>query len=337
MLMMMLMMLLMMMMVLMVMIVCDGEVDDDEFKRAIAASIAMKSPGHHLITTRTHWSPNTLEFRVLSNSGGPKAVDCGILALRAAVLLVPNCPRHLADTFFTGTPEQIREEMVTMFMEMDQESQFIFSQQFSNHSGRDLSITIRDALRNETLTWQTLNQYIRWRFPGMVNAVLWKQNRNDADDFFHESTDLVDPSLPLVHIVHWEPLHYEALEPINSAAADAMIFGRVLNARVYALEINDALVMLHAAPHPLKAGSTLLHFNGLSDKCYECPNDHAFITHSLRQIFPVQENVDYHYDLLTTSPIEDAVVASVDSFIYQQAVELGSGDYTLGLRMLRLQ
>jgi hypothetical protein len=285
-------------------------IDPGEFSRAVEISVASKTAGRQIINGRTAWSTNRYDFRVVTNNGGPRAVDCGILAIKDAARLLTDFP---SDVFFAGTPTEIRGEMIRMFMDMDPYTRTWFARQYLTDISGDLVAKMTDALRTQMLHWQTLVYFINWRYPGMVNALVWKQL---PDGFVHESPDPVDPSLPLLHIVHWKGLHFEALEPVDVKAVEKVIKDKVTDAKTYEVEIEGKDATLVVAPHPLEPDMLLLQFHDRPD-VYRFSNE-AIIAIMLAVTPYLEKDVNHFFDFTAAKQMDMELESRLEQYFTAQ-------------------
>lgn len=275
---------------------------------------------NHWVIGQMPWDAETYCFQVYSNDGGPRHVDCGIIALRKAMDLLPNRPAALAEAFFTASPEEIREELVQMFAAADNEMQLLMANQYlpstDNASLDDIRARVTRCLRSEMLNWQTLVQYIEWKFPGQINAVIWKEQPNSGNAVLFEGGTVIDPNLPILHVIHYNRQHFEALNPFEDAAVACAIKGRVDNATQYLVDIDDRLVELFVAPHPAVEGQTLLRIGGES-AVYTCEADLLF---ALKELAPTDVGVSCSFNYHKATAVPEYMVQGINEFILLQGI-----------------
>jgi hypothetical protein len=273
------------------------------------------------------WGEEQYSFHVHGNNGGARGVDCGILALRMAMTLLRDCP--LAATFFTGSAHAIREELVQMFLGLNKVEQLCMARQYvedevrlQNASAGDTAAldsvreeTIRN-LRGEMLSWHTLVRYIQTKFPGQVNAVIWKQQPKGGVVLYEAGTVII-PDRPILHIIHYNALHFEALNPFEENAVECAIRGRVDDAKEYMIENpRGDIASLFTAPHPVERGHTLVQFESV---VYKCENGHA-IMRSLAGIAPMSPKASCSFNYNEAKPIPGWMLESVNDFTVMQGL-----------------
>jgi hypothetical protein len=272
-------------------------------------------------------------FQVHGNNGGARGVDCGILALKKAMALLRDCPEGLAQTFFAGSPEEIREELVSMFLQLDGEQQLHMARQYvetetllnaahtqlgSEDNAALDSVreqTIRH-LRREMLNWHTLVLYIQLTYPGQINAAIWKQQPTGDVALYEAGTDII-PDRPVLHIIHYNALHFEALDPFEVDAVECAIKGRVDDAAEYMIEnFAGGMVPLFVASHPLERGQMLVLYESA---VYKCESGHA-IMRSLGGITPMSKKESCSFNYLGSKPVPESLVESIGDFVMMQGL-----------------
>jgi len=262
------------------------------------------------------WGAAEYTFEVHTNSGGPTGVDCGILALREAMRRALG-----SEGCFADTAKKIREDMVQMFLGLGAAEQVLMANQYLQSADchtppEELRTKTIQQLRTRTLNWHTLVQYVQWRFPGRVNAVIWKQPPR-GNVFQYEGGTNIDPNLPILHIAHYNSIHFEALTPVQGDAVARAIKGRVDNAVEYITSnYRDEIVPLLVAPHPAKAGSMLLQF-GDSPTVYECERGDAAMR-SVGAMTPSRRGVSHWFDYSEARPVPPSVVSGLEEFLLIQ-------------------
>jgi hypothetical protein len=214
----------------------DDGFDADEMFRALLSSTELTvsdeanktakpiAKSHNTITGKMRWYPDTFDFEFIPNNGGPRGIDCAILSLRHALERETGCSSDLV-THFQQDPLIIREKLVDMFLNTtDQEVQLLSAASYvdigeSAQMDDNIRQKVVTALRKEFLSWQTIDQYLRFAFPNQVNAVLWEETDTNFDCIV---MDQMDTTLPSIHIVRWTRGHFEALVPVDP---DAVMIG----------------------------------------------------------------------------------------------------------------
>jgi len=281
-----------------------------------------RTGGHYSLVGKMPWGAEEFSFMGYSNGGGANGVDCGLIALKKAFDVLPNRPADLVDTFFAGSHGDIREELVQMFLNAEEQLQLHMANQYllstANESADSLRTQTVHKLRTEMLNWQTLVQYIQWKFPGRVNAVVWKQQPT-GDVVVYEGGTRIDPNLPILHVVHYNSMHFEALSCAEADRVECAIKGRVDDAVEYMIEADYNLVSLFVARHPAVDGRMLLR---LADEptVYECAENHAVMA-QLSKMTPTNVGVSYSFNYHATEPVSDSMVAMIEEFVLVQALD----------------
>jgi hypothetical protein len=260
---------------------------------------------------------------VHGNTGGKDGVSCGILALSNAMGLQKGCAEELVSTFFSGSSDDIREEMVTMFRGLNEEDRMNVIHQYTTPGEAETFESLCEQtiqqLRTGMLNWHTLVRYIQWKYPARVNAVVWKQQRT-GDVYLYEGGTKIHPKLPILHIVHYNSLHFEALLPERAEAVACAIKGRVDNAKEYLTETfeGDSSILL-VAPHPDKEGSFLLQYAHQDLVVYECKHDDT-IMQLLGRMEPMKIGHSHWFDYSETIPVPNAMEKEIEEFILIQSI-----------------
>jgi hypothetical protein len=202
------------------------DVECDEFNTACAASLVEHSRVP-MVQGHISQTGEVLEFGVIHNDGGDQCVDCGLMALCDALEGVAPVLGRLKNNLFGGPSKKVRRDIWTMFKAMDLGTQVAMVFQYL---GEDVSVPLsnknlsdmKEALMTSMFFWDTLVQYVQWKFPSKVNTILWRQH--DASGLVYQPIGVFDPNLPMIHIMHYTSEHYEALKPVDAkAAANAIV------------------------------------------------------------------------------------------------------------------